>query len=373
MEGALIIFSISYSLLLIGLYWGWRKIPEAAVGEQLVGSDSLKFTVVIPVRNEEVSIGLLLEDLSQQSYQNFEVIVVDDHSEDQTASIVKGIVQSYDYFHYLQLPESKKGKKAALTEGIHQGQGQWIVTTDGDCRVSLDWLKVLAHHLQGSTNKMVCGSVLFSPFNSLFEKMMAVEFSSAIGTGAACIGWKHPLMCSGANLAFERKAFWEVNGYQGNEHIASGDDEFLLKKFVQQWPTSITFIKAPAHVVRTLAPSGWKALLQQRIRWAGKWRLQNGVSAKLLAVYMFFLHLTYAASPLLWMGGLLSSNALFLAWLLRGGTEFFFLRDVLKSMTKSKVYYYTPFVVLWYSYYVVLVGLMGTFASYQWKQRKYTV
>ena len=108
-------------------------------------------SIIIPVRNEQAGIGNLLEDIRIQSYQNFEVIVVNDNSFDNTTEIVLNFTSQDQRF--MLLTSQGNGKKKALTTGINASRGEIIVTTDGDCRVGVDWLKTTLKYFQAPGRK----------------------------------------------------------------------------------------------------------------------------------------------------------------------------------------------------------------------------
>ena len=196
-------------------------------------------SIIIPVRNEQAGIGNLLEDIRIQSYQNFEVIVVNDNSLDDTTDVVSNFLLRDQRF--ILLPSQGNGKKKALVTGINASRGEIIVTTDGDCRVGVDWLKTTLKYFQVSSTKMVFGGVRLQG-SSFFAMVQSHEFLSLLGTAAATLWFGFPSMCNGANLAFRKGTFFEVAGYTNNLHIPSGDDEFLMRKIFKLYPHGIQFV-----------------------------------------------------------------------------------------------------------------------------------
>ena len=77
-------------------------------------------------------------------------------------------------------------------------------------------------------------------------------------------------MCNGANLAYERKLFYEVDGFAGIDHIASGDDMLLMHKIAKKYPGKIYYLKSVDAIVSTHPMQSWKQFFNQRIRWASK-------------------------------------------------------------------------------------------------------
>ncbi len=206
-----------YLLFVVALVVGWNKsltqeVPSIAKQESLL-------SIIIPVRNEGKVIVNLLEDIRNQSYKNFEVVVVDDHSRDNTYESVVPYTINDNRFKLLN--SKGEGKKAALTQGVQDSHGEIIVTTDGDCRVGGSWLTSLSSYFQDDNSKMVFGGVKIEG-NSFFSEIQAHEFLSLIGTASATLAFGFPTMCNGANLAYRRSVFAEVEGLYGQSSHSIG-------------------------------------------------------------------------------------------------------------------------------------------------------
>jgi hypothetical protein len=199
---------------------------------------------------------------------------------------------------------------------------------------------------------------------------MGLEFAGLVGVGAASIGRAAPTMCNGANLAYRRDAFAAVQGFAGNEHVASGDDEFLLHKLHAAFPGSIRFLKTPPAIVRTAGPPTLRALLAQRVRWASKWRHYQQNAPQRLAllvlganVSLFAGLLLVFANPRLWPWTLA-------AWVLKLLADAWFLTPVLNFFGRRRWLSYIGLLQLAYAPYALLTGLLGLRGEYVWKGRK---
>lgn len=225
------------------------------------------FTIVIAARNESRSIGKCLESIQALDYpaDNFEVIVVDDHSNDHTVQVVK----RYPWVRLLLLPAGSMGKKSALSLGIHQAAGSWIAATDADCVVPPDWLRLHAAAIEPGV-VAVAGPVLFAPANTPLERFQALDFLGTMLVTGAGIGAHLWHIGNGANLTFSREAFLGVGGYSRNAHLASGDDVFLLEALSDMHPNGIRFLKHRDGVVWTPPMATLSSFVQQRIRWGTK-------------------------------------------------------------------------------------------------------
>jgi cellulose synthase/poly-beta-1,6-N-acetylglucosamine synthase-like glycosyltransferase len=105
---------------------------------------------------------------------------------------------------------------------------EWIITTDADCVVPKNWLSTLDNYIQSSNVNMIAG-VTYDCKNS-FTSFPTADLVSLQGATIGSFGIGKGFMCNGANLAYKKSLFQELNGFQGNDTIASGDDVFLLQK-----------------------------------------------------------------------------------------------------------------------------------------------
>jgi biofilm PGA synthesis N-glycosyltransferase PgaC len=360
----LILFGFYFALLLI-LKVGWLK---AIAKKEIKRNDKTHFiSVIIPARNEEKNIVALLKSLENQDYlkTNFEIIVVDDHSTDNSIKKTEESKERFQNLIVFSQTEKENGKKAALSLGIKNAKGVIIATTDADCLLPSDWLATINSIFQDQEITMAAGIVTIADEDNLFSQWQAMEFASVMATSAAAFGLKNPMMCNGANLSFRKEIFYNVNGYEGNEHIASGDDEFLMRKIEKKFPHSIQIVSS---IVTTQPQASMKDFLSQRIRWASKWKGNPQITAKFLAVYIFLMQVTW----IFFLGTFYTydSEIVFVLLLLKIVSDIFFLLPVFRFM-KIK-FRLLPFLGLQflYPFYVIFVGLLAPWISYQWKDRK---
>lgn len=365
------ILIISYGVFLLLLWYLWNRIPKkdtlAAIGNTTV-------SVIIPVRNEEANIEALLLDLGHQNYPKnlYEVIIVDDRSEDDTALKVQSFSKSAEFqLKLIQMPlgSSTSPKKAAIETAIQQAKGDFIMATDGDCRVSPGWISTFVSSYEQTNACLISGPVTFNSEEKITDHLQTVEFSSLIGTGASCIQAGYPTMCNGANLGYSKKAFIEVGGYEGVREIASGDDEFLMHKISQRYPKGIRFIKNAEAIVKTQAHQTWKGFFNQRKRWASKWQYYSTATPKILAAYIFFSNAVLPVSLILTATGNLYFSVAISLWLLKCLPEWLFISTILRFLGKSKSIVYIPLVQLLYPFYILLFGITGASKQYEWKGR----
>jgi cellulose synthase/poly-beta-1,6-N-acetylglucosamine synthase-like glycosyltransferase len=355
----------SYVSFILGLCLGWRRLFSLPPGP--VRPLIHRVSVVIAARNEQGCLEMLLQDLTRQTATNFEVIVVDDHSDDATVAIADSIAQADSRFRCI--PASGEGKKAALTTGVLHATGSIIVTTDADCRVLPGWLQILTARFADSHTQLVCGGVAIRA-DTFFATLQSLEFLSLIGSAGAAMALGFPIMCNGANLAFRKVTFQEVGGYTGNFHVASGDDEFLLRKIGARYPGSLYFITHPQSVVTTRAARTLGAFARQRLRWAGKWRHNTSAYTVLVALYVWAIQVTTCASLVLVLtgGALQGVAAIFLVG--KCLADAWFLRPVARFVGVRWHWPAFLFLQVLYPLYVIATGLLSNVLPNNWKGRK---
>ncbi|CAN5514640.1 glycosyltransferase [soil metagenome] len=366
----LLAVSLLYALFTLMLWVTWLRMPSFNAEASL--PDGPFITVIIPVRNEANNIANLLNDLSTQTYARFEVIVADDSSTDDTLRIVTEYAGKATFvLHPLPLTDQRTAspKKRAITQSIALAAGDLIVTTDGDCRVGPHWLATLAAFYQKTGAKLISAPVTFTAERSIVDSLQTVEFSSLIGTGACTLALGYPTMCNGANLCYVKEVFSEVGGFSGVDHLASGDDEFLMHKIAARYPDGVQFLKSADAIVRTQAHQSWGAFYNQRKRWASKWKAYESYLPSLLAVFVFLSNAAPVVAMAGWLLGYLNGNMALFVIGLKAIPEFLFLRQVLVFLQKKSSVGVIPLTQLIYPLYVLFFGLAAQGKGYKWKGR----
>jgi cellulose synthase/poly-beta-1,6-N-acetylglucosamine synthase-like glycosyltransferase len=361
----LIVFG-SYLVCLLVLLYGWERSLARPISKSDVFQ---KISVIIPFRNEEKNLVALVQSLKSIQYpaNKIEFIFVNDSSSDNSVETLKLLNLSNS--KVIELRNEKTGKKAALTKGVESASSEIIVTTDADCQNQSNWLESINSLFSDLNVKMVVGGVAISNPKGLFNQLQAIEFASLIGSGASLLHWQIPAMANGANLAFRKSAFLDVGGYEGNENIPSGDDEYLLRKFFATRPEGVVFNSSVDSVVSTTPQKSLRSFFHQRLRWAGKWKHQTNASLKWTAVFVFLFQLTFLASFFFyWLSGsklilmLLLSKAALEGILLFRVCQFLSVRFSLLSFALLQIVY--PF-------YVVITAIGSLILPFEWKGRKY--
>jgi cellulose synthase/poly-beta-1,6-N-acetylglucosamine synthase-like glycosyltransferase len=359
-----ILLTLFYTALIGAYYFAWLRIPYFTVKPT---SEILSYSILVPARNEAFSITPCLTDLVQQTITNipFEIIVIDDSSTDNTSEMVTRFINQ-NPGHTIRLLNTKdytsQGKKASISYAITQATGTYILLTDADCKRGPKWLATIHSFLAETKSKLVYAPVLFRA-NTLFEKVQSLEFAGLVAIGGAAIELKNPNMCSGSNLIIEKQTFIEVDGYTGSEHIATGDDEYLLHKVSKVYPDLIHFLKNTDAVVTTNANQSLGELASQRKRWvSASTKYENiYITAILVAAYLFNAAIVYQlfANPMIGLGMLLTKAIM----------EGLFLYDVLSFFKRKQFILLLPLAEPFHILYVLFIGLWANIGTYNWKGR----
>lgn len=362
------VFGVYFSIV-IALWVGWQLTFEKVDLKKTITKPTV--SVVIPYRNERSNLKSLIESVLAQSYpkDRLEIILIDDHSTDASAPIAEEYANRFPTIKSFKLAEGATGKKKALALGIQSSAHDLIITTDADCVHHPEWIASITSCFDKNNVVMAVGGVRIDSSSGLFAKIQSLEFTSLIGTTASALFYQHPTMCSGANLAFRKKAFLEVGGYDGNYEIASGDDEFLMRKIHAHFHGGIVFMSDQLSVVTTQSCSTLKSFIQQRIRWAGKWKYNASVGVKLLAVYIFFFQLSYVLLPIAgWVNWILPERVYFLI-VIKFALEFMLLYPV--AFFLQIRWRWIPFLILQlvYPFYVIGVAILAQGQVVRWKDR----
>ncbi len=363
-----------YYVFLLWLIIGWKKLKPFKV----MSNPDKFITVLIPVRNENKNIIKLLDDLEKQEYPRdlFEVLIIDDHSTDNTIHLVKKKKKTSNL--NIEIYESSfmdnritSPKKEAITTGVSKAKGEFVIVTDGDSRLDKTWLSIYNSIFSEGDIRFVSGPVFMEPGNFFFTKVQSIEFASLIGTGAALFSWNIPILCNGANMAFDRDSFNEVGGYRGNENVISGDDVFLLYKILRKYPEKVKFLKSFHAIVRTPPTSGLTEFVHQRKRWAGKWKKHSRKGNIILAVFIFLVHFSMLVGLVLCIVDILSSLVFISLIFVKILMEYILIDDIFNFNNRKVATWPFLFCALFYSIYAVTFGIIANTGHYSWKGRKY--
>ncbi len=321
-------------------------------------------SVIVACRNEEKNLPSLLSCIAAQDYNPdlFELIIADDNSTDttfNTAFTFTGIK------NLKVIKNSGSGKKKAIRSGVEVCSGEFVITTDADCRPGKNWLKTIISLYSEKKPGMIISPVAMNGTKGFFQRFQELEFLSLQGITAGTAAAGNPVMCNGANLAFAKEAFQKYSGNMHEEKV-SGDDVFLLHNFKREKGREIVWLESKEAIVTTGTSPTISSFLSQRARWISKAGAYTDSYTIILAIVTF---VTILLQPLLLIGGIFDPVflAVFLAaFLLKSIPDFLILRNTtLRYKKKNLMKWFVPFQIF-YTYYILRVVPKAIFSGNRW-------
>jgi len=360
--------SLAYLMLMLRYCIDWNRQKEFSLPKN---EYDIKVSVIVVARNESDNIVQCLHSIASQNYPNkyVEIIVADDQSTDKTVELAKDL--GIEQLKILE-NQSLKGKKQLLSFAISNAAGELIICTDADCIVPPDWIAFMVAAFVENKAKFIAAPVLFYDNQSLFEKFQALDFLGMMAITGAGISGKYLYMCNGANLAYPKKIFEELGGFEGIDHKASGDDMLLLQKLALKYPNDIVYIKNPRAAVLTKAQKTLNEFWQQRLRWASKSGdyPQTFAIIQLLMVWLFMFCILICFIVALFEPSLFVVFAIML--LTKTIADFLLLYSAASYFSsKHLLRIFIPALFLHW-FYILSVGFVSVFKKkYRWKGRSW--
>jgi glycosyltransferase involved in cell wall biosynthesis len=302
---------------------------------------------------------------------HFEIIFVNDNSTDNSVPLLtEFIIKNSNWKLLDNIRKSNSPKKDAIDIAIIYAKHDWIITTDADCEVPKNWLTHFDSFIANNSKvKMVAAPVSYKINHSFLHQFQLLDFLSLIGTTIGSFGIKKPFMCNGANLCYHKKTFIALKGFDGNNNIASGDDVFLLEKFLKKYPKQVHYLKSLESLVLTKPENSLKSLINQRIRWASKTSATKSVFGKLIGIVVFLESLLILWSVIfgLWLEQ--SFFVVLLIILLKLLVDYMLLKKTYQFIHQKlgmKTYLLSSLV---YPFFIVFVVAKSFFTKVKWKDR----
>ncbi|MFC2096206.1 glycosyltransferase [Bacteroidota bacterium] len=356
-----------YSLTILLFVIGWLKLKTFYHTSNL---NYIPVSIVIACRNEEDNISQLLDSLINQNYpkEKTEIIIVNDHSEDNTRNIITDFIKDYGYIKLLNSHQNKTGKKEALDIGIKQASSDIIVTTDADCIMRKEWLSSLVGYYINHKPKMLVAPVTFKSSINIFKRLQTLEFLSLIGSGAGAIGINRPIMCNGANLLFEKSIYLESNL---QNDLASGDDIFLMLQAKSKDKKCIHFIKSKESIVITNAAKNIRSFFHQRIRWTSKSKSYRNFDIIFAAFIVAITNLFIAGSLVYSMINFSNLFLFFSLFITKSVIDLLILIPITNFVNQQNLLWLFLPLQLIYPFYIIIAVILGLLGNFNWKNRKY--
>ena len=364
------IFLIAVTILYVGI--GVLLSKGAARKQSTRRNYEPVVSVIVPARNEEENIGNCLQSLRRVDYpsRKLQIIVVDDHSEDKTASVVREYCTSEENVTLLTLSDDEQcgsGKISALAYGYECAEGEIVFQTDADCEVSEGWIKDLLT-VFGDDVGIVGGMTLPRPSpekKTCFIDVQTLDLMYLLGVGAGANSLGIPLSCFGNNLAIRKKAYDAIGGYESIPFTFTED--FAIFQAITRGGWNTGFALTEFSLVYSRPPRAFRDFINQRLRWAvGGIKLAGKGVVLLVTAFVFHLAIPVAV--------ILGSSSIVVAFSATAAavTDLMLLIILAKRVGKTSVLWSFPLFEVYFFLNTSVFGLVVPFAKkLKWKGRKW--
>ena len=229
----IVLLVFAFALLIQVVYYLSVGLRPVCNKQPQPGDKLPPVSVIICARNEGENLKQFLPKILTQDYPDFEVIVVNDCSEDDTLMILAEMELTYKNLRHTSIEIDRKfshGKKLAVTVGLKSAKNEHVVLTDADCYpASNQWLaNMMACYTDGT--QIVLGYGGYEPRKGLLNKIIRFD---TLTIAMQYMGWAkagHPYMGVGRNMSYTRSIFFEKNGFQSHYYLMSGDDDLFVNE-----------------------------------------------------------------------------------------------------------------------------------------------
>lgn len=350
----LILLSAAGVLLIVQLIYYLGLYNRIHTHNLAVGKDEVHFgrelpplSVVICARNESENLRRNLPAILKQDYPDFEVIVINDGSTDESEDLLSELEEEYPNLYHSFTPDSARyisRKKLALTLGIKASKYDWLVFTEADCTpVSDKWLRRIARNFTPSTD-IVLGYSGYERGKGWLHKRVSFDslFTSLRYLGFALAG--KPYMGIGRNLAYRKELFFKVKGFSTHLNMQRGEDDLFINQIANENNTRVE--TSPDSVIRMQPVERYKDWKEEKVSYMATARFYKGSQRWLLGLETATRLLFYVACLSGIVFGILSfhwlaAGLILLLWIVRYSAQAYIINKTANEMGDNRSYYFT--------------------------------
>lgn len=329
-------------VVLIQLIYYWTIFSRLAFKKiKPLPEVSHPVSVIVCARNEYQNLRDFLPQILEQDYPEFEVLLINDDSDDETEFFTRELVLKYPHFRVVNINRAVsfiKGKKFALSVGIKEAKYSHILLTDADCKpMSPKWIQYTQQGFNNQ-NQLVLGYGRYEKQKGLLNRLVRFD---TVHTAMQYLSFalaKHPYMGVGRNLSYTKQLFEKQNGFTSHYKIPYGDDDLFVNKAAQGKNTAAIYrIEAQTE---SIAPETWGVWFRQKkrhldtgkhYRMATKLTLANYAVSSFLFYVLLAITLVFALNPLQWIDLVMISSL----FLMRTITQLIIFRGVCKKLNEK--------------------------------------
>lgn len=361
--GLLLVLQL-YFLLFVYSRLAVYKKPQAKEN-----TEDRPLSVIICARNEEENLRQNLPKILAQDYHQFEVILVNDFSEDETKWLLKELCTQYSQLRVVEIAEHvrlKHGKKFAVTLGVKAAQYEHLVFTDADCVPQSDqWLRQMGHAFNGG-EEIILG---YSPYTKRRGFLNALIRFETFHTAMSYLSYAlkgNAYMGVGRNLGYTKSLFFRGKGFAAHMHIPSGDDDLFVNQNATPHNTAICI--EPEAQVWSEPKTTFSSYMLQKTRHAGASKAyrpshRRMLATQLVSAFLFYVLaiLSLALYPSYWY-------VIVGMYLLRFLVQLAIYIPAMKKLQVTGLIVWLPFLDAFYYGYICINGFFALYKKeVRWK------
>ncbi len=254
--------------VIIQLIYYWVIFSRLAFKKHKTYPDvSHPVSVIVCARNEYQNLKDFLPVVLEQDYPNYEVILINDDSDDDTGFLIRDLQLKYSHFRVVNIDRSVsfiKGKKFALSVGIKESKHNHILLTDADCLPSSSkWIQLMQNGFVDKTT-MVLGYGRYEKKRGLLNLLVRFDTVHTAMQYLSLALAKHPYMGVGRNLSYTKSLFEAQKGFTSHYAVPYGDDDLFVNKATKKNKANVVYL-ADSQTI-SIAPKTWGAWFRQKKR-----------------------------------------------------------------------------------------------------------
>lgn len=343
----LIVFLTATAVQLIYFWFFYSRLAFSRLPSPK--DQQLPVSVVVCARNEYENLVIFLPLILEQNYPDFEVVVVNDASDDESIYLLRDFAEKYPNLKIVDLPQSLnffKGKKFPLSIGIKSAKNEIILLTDADCRpASKDWINVMQLRYDDPDTEIVLGYGGYERSGGLLNRLIRFDTLRVAMSYLSFALAGLPYMGVGRNLSYRKSLFYRNNGFISHYQIPSGDDDLFINQVAKSANTHIQIAKE-AHTI-SIPKKSWTTWVRQKRRHLSTSNQYKWYHKLLLAIYplsegLFFAGFLFLAITFylpLWV---------FPAFALRLISSLIVYKGVMKRLNEKNFLFITPFLEIFF-------------------------
>lgn len=265
-------------------------------------TDTKAVSVIVCAKNEAKNLQTLLPALLNQKHPNFEVIIINDGSWDESNQLIEEFRKNHSNLKNIYIDPEKKlqsGKKLGITLGIKAAENEHLVFTDADCLpLSDEWLKGISQKFS-EKRSIVLGYSPYQRKKGLLNWFIRFETQLTAMLYFSAAKRMKPYMSVGRNWAYTKSLFYEVKGFAKHHHIAAGDDDLLVQLFSKKSKAAIS-LNANTFCISEPKTS-FNDWVNQKRRHLQIGKYYNGFSKFYSGLFVASHVLFFIALPILWI------------------------------------------------------------------------